>query len=753
MLDVTREELMKVGGLTPALHPLITSVTNAITNYTVHDRMKAVVAVHHIVAFAAQFNRKIELWDGTPVPINAVSFSICASGAGKDSSHRAAQRCFEPGYKLITEHLEKEARRRAIQRATTAEEEMPEEWEVYRKYLDAIPPYETAVSTGPGLIKLVNDAAKHDTLATTVYTGELGDLLTYSANITENITILAEVYDLGLKEVSYTKGEEHRSAAIDGSSLSSLMMGSPVMLYDETVKYRFQTAFMSKLARRSFFCYVPDELPAPDFMAEDDPILAEIAHERLLQEKAAQARSMMRDGVTAVTKYQLVKAKEPVRTSSRVFELYTIYKRYNNELASTGLNRESTSALIRKHLQWKALKLAGAFAVMGCSETIEEDHYIAAMQYCETLAGDMDLFERDLNKSYYERFSDYCRTLVLIDNKVFVDVHDIKKRGFLSNVNKQKLQEMVNLCASYDKKSIYTIVGDGTAIQFEPIICTDSINLSVKPIDTRKLNAAVLSGDVDAINDAKREVSMGTAYGFETGETTFPALADMLQYDYAYSSFAFRNGVRGKDNIVGGTKFIVLDIDDSVITASEAHFMLMDINHHVALSSDPNNDYKFRVLLELDSSVELNATTWKVFVSLIAEDLGLKVDPLPQSQIFFSYADRPVLSNLDASPLAVRDYIMQANEKVSTKAEPAKLTSAAKQAKLNDPEATFFYAYNAPMGAGSRSMIRAALHAKDLGANYEEITNLIQAINDYWENPMPTDRLEKTILAQVSRMF
>jgi hypothetical protein len=44
--------------------------------------MKAVVAVHHIVAFAAQFNRKVELWDGTPVPINAVSFSICASGSG-----------------------------------------------------------------------------------------------------------------------------------------------------------------------------------------------------------------------------------------------------------------------------------------------------------------------------------------------------------------------------------------------------------------------------------------------------------------------------------------------------------------------------------------------------------------------------------------------------------------------------------------------------------------------------------------------
>lgn len=82
MLDVTRDELMKVGGLTPALHPLITSVTNSITNYTVHDRMKAVVAVHHIVTFASQFNRKVELWDGSPIPVNAVSFVLCSSGSG-----------------------------------------------------------------------------------------------------------------------------------------------------------------------------------------------------------------------------------------------------------------------------------------------------------------------------------------------------------------------------------------------------------------------------------------------------------------------------------------------------------------------------------------------------------------------------------------------------------------------------------------------------------------------------------------------
>ncbi len=752
MLTITKNELDKLHALEPVLHPLVNAVTDAITNYTVPDKMKSVVAVHHIVVFASQFNRKIQLWDGTMVPINAVSFVICGSGVGKDSSHRAAYRCFEPGYELITKHLEKEARKRAIQRAAAAEEELPEEYETYRKYLDPIPPYESAVSTGPGLIKLINDASKHSTLATNIYSGEVGDLLTYNPNITDNITILAETYDLGIKEVNYTKNEEFRSGAISGSSLSALMMGSPVMLYDEAVKYRFETAFMSKLARRSFFCYEAQELPAPDFSEELNPIRAEIENERKLQIQASQARDLMKDGVISVTNYQLTKAETPLEVSDKVFELYTIYKRYNTEVVAHTMNKESTSALIRKHLQWKALKLSGAFAVMDCSDVIQEEHYIAAMQYCESLSKDMENFERDLNKSYYERFSDYCHTLVRNEPKVTVDVHDIKKRGFLANVSRTKLQEMINLCASYDKQGIYSVVGDGAAIQYEPIIKSDAINVSYKPIDTRSLNAAVESGDSEAIDRAKQQIAMNTAYGYELGTTTFSDLGDLLSGDFAYSNFRFRDGTRGRDNIIGSTKWIILDIDDSVLTASEAHFLLMDINHYISLSSDPNNEYKFRILIELDAPVELAPVAWKHFIAAIAEDLALKADPLPQSQIFFSYAGRPVLSQLDAEPLSVRDYIMTANERSAAK-EPAVLTTAAKKAKLNDPLSTFIYAFEAPMGQGSRSLIRAAMHARDLGATRDEVLELMENINNYWEFPMPRDRFEKTILAQVMRMF
>ena len=279
------------------------------------------------------------------------------------------------------------------------------------------------------------------------------------------------------------------------------------------------------------------------------------------------------------------------------------------------------------------------------------------------------------------------------------------------------------------------------------------MGVSFKPINTDELNTAIASSDPEAIRDAKHTISLGTVYGYEVADTTFPDLGNLLQGDFAYSPFKFRNGTRGKENVAGGTKWVVLDIDDSAISASETHFMLSDINHHVALSSDPNNEFKFRVLLELDSVVELSPIAWKHFYLSIANDLALKADPLPQSQIFFSYADRPIISNLDASPLESRPYIIQAKEHEANKEHREKqLTPNQKQAYLNDELETFAYAFNADNGTGSRNIYRMMQHAKSLGATLEETLALIDSVNEWWEMPMHEERIE-TLKEQCRRLY
>lgn len=715
--------------------------------------MKLTIAVSELMTFASQFRRNINHWDGTPVPINSISFVVTGSGDHKDSSVRAARKCFSLGYNDIKERITTLAKVEARKKMQEAGETDPKPF-----YKEPAPIF-MSPTTGPGLIQHINDIAEHPIGAGLLYAGELGDELATNGDILENIKTLAEVYDVGEKEVKYTKGVDSRSSEIKGQPVSAFFVGSPAyILYDETVKKKFQLAFMSKLARRSFFCYIPESLSEPEF----DSIEAFLASDNGADYHAISLQESISSEMKQITQYQLTKAGELLPIDKAVVDAFKVYKRYNKELATTSLAPSSVSALVRKHLQWKALKLAGALALIYCADSITLDHYIEAIRFCESLSHDMELFELELNKLPYERFADYMQSSVdAITGETSIDIHNLKKKGFIASTAnaKTRLKELIAPAAVYDKLGIYTVSEDGVYIHYKRIQRTDSLLVSVKPINNDKLLEAIKqNASYDTIRDLKSSVAASATYGFECEPATFADLAQLLQGNFAYSPFQFKDGVRGKANIISGAKWLVLDIDSSLITASEAHLLLSDINHHIALGSDQHNEYKFRVLLELDSVVDVDSIVWRNFYTSIAEDLSLTVDHLPQSQIFFSYwekdSTRTVLSVTDATPISVRDYLMKAHEASenapSTVAKT--LSDAQRKSLIANESVTFAPAFNAADGEGSRKLIWAAKYAYfDLKMEKQEVIDLINRINDYWLYSMPQDRLQITVLNQVLR--
>lgn len=751
MLAQTKELLKKEGAFSGEQNQHLQDVVKAISFPTIDPRMKSVVAVAQITAFASQFRRNIKLWDEvTEVPVNAISFVITGSGAGKDSSVKAARKCFKMGYELLEQAQLAKAVSLAVQEAKDEGLPNPEDEAMYRSYLKPVPPIDIMPTTGPGLIQHINDIGEIGLGAGFMYSGEFSDELAYNQDMVENIKTLSEIYDTGDKEVKYTKTIENRSKAINGQPVSALFVGSPGhILYDEGTKKKFHIAFMSKLARRSWFCYAPDKIDEQVFESLDDFW----AYEEEIENKSKHARVGMDLESHKIAEYNLQFQGQEITISKDVERLFKTYKRYNNDWADLMPNQESTYALIRRHLQWKALKLAGAFTIMKCEHEITSESYIEAIRFCETLDKDMEVFERDLNKSPHELLVDFFHTKTLVNGTTEISTHDLKKQGFMNNVSKPKLKEMVALCAGYDRDSVYSIINDASAIQYEPIVKTDVINVTYKEIDCSLLNAAIEAGDYDKVRQAKHDIATTVNYGFDCADTTFADLPELLAHDYAFSPFRFKDGVRRKENLESGTKWVVLDIDDSPLSAEEAHMMLGDINHHIALTSDNSNMFKFRVLLELDSEVYLDAIAWKHFYLKIADDLGLRADPLPQAQIFYSYGGRRVFSNLDAEPIETRDYLMYAKDKAADKESQGKVMSTAqKRAQLNDPTTTFEYCFEARHGEGSRSMYRMMRHAQDLGATQEEVLQLLEDVNDYWDSPMPDDRLEK-LRDQGRRLF
>ena len=98
MLTILREELAKHKAFDEPAHPFVDALVAAIPFSTVPLKMKQVFAIAHLSCFATQFRRNVLLDDGTPVPVNNLSFVIADSGANKDSTHNKIKKCFRPGY-------------------------------------------------------------------------------------------------------------------------------------------------------------------------------------------------------------------------------------------------------------------------------------------------------------------------------------------------------------------------------------------------------------------------------------------------------------------------------------------------------------------------------------------------------------------------------------------------------------------------------------------------------------------------------
>lgn len=755
MLNILRKELESWGAFNAPDHSFINSIVRAVPFNTVPTKMKIVFAISHLSNYASQFRRNIALWDGTMVPTNNISFVIADSGANKDSSNSKVKKCFSTGLDRIEQELKLFVKEDAIEKAIKAGEDTPEEFAVYCKYMLPVPPTFMSITTGPGLVQHINDIGALPAGSGMVYTGEISDELANNVNTLDNIKILAEVYDLGEKEVTYTKGIEFRSKEIKGQPVSALFVGSPGhILYDEATRKKFHIAFMSKLARRSWFCYTPERVPEPDFSSEDNPIQAMQEYEYQIEQEAKTAVAALKTKVDDITAYNLERCGTPIPVTEDVFKLFSMYKRYNREVVEHSNNQESVYALVRAHLQWKALKLAGAFAIMDKAAEVTAEHYVMAIRFSELFDYDISQFEKDLSKAPHECLSDYLRTQVTYDNRAFISIHDIKKYGFSSSVTYSKLHEMVALCAGYDNSGVYAIAENNSGITYEPMVKTDVLTVSYKELDHSAINKAVANNDKDALKKAKIDTAMCSTSGFQAEEVTFADLAELLAHDTAYSPFVFKDGVRGKNNIVGGTKWLVLDVDKTTVSNEDAHFLLDGINHHIALTSNPNNKYKYRVIVELDSPVDLGDIAWKHFYTKIADDLGMAVDVLPQSQIYYSYAGREVLSCTDGTPLVSRDYVMYAKDKEASKGQykPKDLSPSQKNQQLEEPLETFWYAFNSTEGQRSSMMYRAIRHAQDLGASLEYALALVDKITEYVTIPMEDHRIIR-FKDQVVRLY
>ena len=272
---------------------------------------------------------------------------------------------------------------------------------------------------------------------------------------------------------------------------------------------------------------------------------------------------------------------------------------------------------------------------------------------------------------------------------------------------------------------------------------------SVRPTLEKKLDRiATVAECCKEFEKIKRGYLINEDYIYK--ETTWEKLGNLLIADTAFTPFKFNEGRRGKDNIGSPARFIVLDVDESDETIDEVADRLADYKYHMARTSDKNNPYKFRIILPLDIAVELDRTKWKEFYSMVGMHLDIVIDKLPQSQIFYGFSDRELISNNEGEMLEASKIVPE----IKVEVKVVQYASEAKRLAIwEDREREWKYAYDAKSGSGYHlALFKAMRHAYDLGFSYNSNMELIDDIIEK-NGTMPRNGFMPSLVSQAQELY
>ena len=694
-------------------------------------KLKLAITLSELITFSSHLRKPIQLYDGTLVPTNAIVFALSASGTSKDKSLNTIRKSLSTAYDQLEDERKEYARKKA-EKVAILEGEGAEQWQ---KYYIAPKPLQAGLGTVEGLMHHFADISHNPMGAGSILSSEIGSELQTNGAIVDIIKVIAVAYDLGNIPPKIVKSSENQTSAIKSLPVNALFFGSQEgILFNNEIKNKFRLVFNTQLARRSIFTFTPEMPQKLEINSVEE--LYEIRERE--RERVLKAQNKLNE-LTA----ELVQetSQTPLEITPEANKLFDVYLEYNSIVSDDMSGKYQISKLSRKHKQWLALKLAGTYAILDNAKEITEEHYAYAINTVEYLSPDMTEFEKELVKEPYEQLSDMCQYKAE-DGEFFLSLHELRKLSYITGTgsSKSKVEELITLANSYDENGSYTWHEGG--IKYQELVKTDTVGVSYKIFDLDETDG----------NKIKDYMARRSSEGYEFYETNFEDIEYLLKENAIYCSFAFKNGERKKENLYGGTKFVILDIDKSCLTDVEAHTLLNEYNHYVVRTSDPDNEFKFRVIMELDSIIEVDERMWKAFIEELADHLGLVIDILPQSQIFFSFADREILSQLNGKTIKTKYLLENAALRIKDKPKPASaLPSTEKKLQLNDPRETFSYAFEAETGERSVKIYRALAHAIDLGADGDYIKQLAHEINGYLMTPMDENRLERTLIIPALR--
>lgn len=656
---------------------------------------------HYLIVFASHFRKPI-LFDNQYIPINSISFLFNYSGSGKDTTINMIKKIFNEATKVIENRRYDLNNEQALEQYNMNKDKNSK----VDDFIINLPPLEIGISTPEGLVYAIESNEKIQLGSINIISNEFMAELSRNMNILPMMSSIAEIYDLGNKTSKRVKDKALQSNELNNVFLSCLFTSSFNIIEDINIRNKLSSEFKGRFSRRSSITF-NNKIYEEEKINDIDEWLNTMFNKKNNRNEIFTKYS---DLFKILANNFIMNSKKFIDFDENALKLLYVYKQYCNLKGNSITDIDKVFSNLNMSNRWfKALKLSGALAIFGNRDTIKEEDIVIAINITEIINNDIFLFEEELNKAEYEILIDYF----VNNDKTNIDIHTLLKANLISKRTlKLDLENLIRLANSKDKDGIYKLNDNVDMIEYYKM--EDSVDFGISFIDCK---------DTISKNDRVKFMNQTMQYV----RVSFDRIVNLLKKNFIYSIYEFKDGIRKSDNLINKTNLIIYDIDESDEDIETVHNNLSDINHIICTTSDRENIYKFRIIIPLDKYISIENNLYKKFLKMISDDYfpNLKIDLLPQSQIFYSYKDSVVYINQNAENLKVKDYINKLDEKQFIEYTPKQ-----KQEMLKDPYNTFNFAYNTLEGFRHRNMVKAIAKAYHLNCSYDYIVNLIYDIND-----------------------
>lgn len=699
-------------------HPTSEKLVETICNRTqsLEPLFFRVLVAYYFANTASHMRCSIATPDMGDIPVNLYALNLAPSGFGKGRSinileeevfNQFRQRFLEETFPLLAEvNLPKLSLARANRKGTDPDEELVR----VQKEFDSTGPmlFSFAEATAPAVKQMRHHLLMANAGALSLEVDEIGTNLSTSAEV---LGPYLELFDKGKIKTKLVKStsDSKRLEEIRGTTPTNLMMfGTPSKLFDGAATEQLLYSFLDTgYARRCFFGYIKGVQRQTDLTPQE--IFARSTNQgnnKFLEDLADQLENLA--DIINVNKKLIIKED----TSLLLIE----YKIHCEKAAAKLPEHEDMKKAELSHRYFKVLKLAGAYAFIDDSPEVTQAHIYNAIKLAEESG---TAFQAMLNRDRpYMKLAKYLAGV----KRDVTQAELVEDLPFYKGGTTQK-NELMTLAIAYGYKNNIVIkksFADG--IEF----------IRGETLQETDLNKMVVSYSSDITTDYRNETA------------PFDQLYKLTQAQgMHWVAHHLNGGYRNEENCIPGFNMVVVDVDGTV-SLSTAKLLLKDYKYLIYTTKRHTDvENRFRIILPINYTLELDAKDYKEFMSNIYEWLPFEVDTATGQRArkwmshdgYFEYNDGDVLDALPFIPKTSK------NEERKERLNSQQSMDNLERWVINN------------IGDGNRNnmLLRYAMILVDAGFDFEAIRLKVIDLNDKIADKLDEVEIMSTIMISVGK--